>query len=38
MGPQGIDKNQLIRLAEFSARTQKYKAGDIRNILYKIDI
>ena len=38
MGPRGIDKNQPIRLAEFGARTQKYKAGDICNILYKIDI
>jgi len=38
MGPQGIDKNQPIRLAEFGARAQKYKAGDICNILYKIDI
>ena len=38
MGRQVIDKNQPIRLAEFGARTQKYKAGDIHNIHYKIDI
>jgi hypothetical protein len=35
-GPQAIDKNQPIRLAEFSARTQKYSGVPAR-ITYSKD-
>ena len=35
MGPQVIDKNQPIRLAEFCARTQKYSNVPARTIYFK---
>jgi hypothetical protein len=35
MGPQIIDKNQPIRLAEFGARTQKYSGVPARTTYFE---
>ena len=35
LGPQVIDKNQLIRLADFGARTQKYYRVPARTTYFK---